>query len=276
MAPTGPVAFEILDLEGAVLRRIETQGRVGMNRATWDLRFEGPAQVELRTKAPDNPFIFEEARFQGRETRPIIHWGIGGPQRAGPIAAPGKFTVRMTANGKSYTQPFEIAKDPAIPSSDADLVESTNVQRRIVADMNESVDMINRLELMRKQIEDQLEAQKGKADRVRALQGLDKKMMDVELQLLSRTDMHSDDKWYVESYKVYMQLIWLYAEVGNGAGDVQGGAEYRPTAAAMEWLATVEKELSAARAAFRGIVEREVPAFNQGMGGRVPAITDRT
>ena len=61
----------------------------------------------------------------------------------------------------------------------------------------------------------------------RALADLDKKMLDVELQLLSRSDMNSDDKYYVEPYKIYMNLIWLNGVVGNGAGDVAGGADYR-------------------------------------------------
>ena len=36
-------------------------------------------------------------------------------------------------------------------------------------------------------------------------------MFDVELKLLSQSDMNSDDKYYVEPYKVYMNLIWLTA-----------------------------------------------------------------
>jgi hypothetical protein len=49
---------------------------------------------------------------------------------------------------------------------------------------------------------------------VTALSELDKKMLAVELQLVSRSDMNSDDKYYVEQYKVYMNLIW--PERGRG------------------------------------------------------------
>ena len=96
--------------------------------------------------------------------------------------------------------------------------------------------MINQLEVMRKQIEDQIKAQKGNAAVVKRSTELDKKMLDVELQLLSRTELHSDDKWYVEAYKVYMNLIWHYGMIGTGAGDVAGGADYRPTVASMKVL----------------------------------------
>jgi hypothetical protein len=87
--------------------------------------------------------------------------------------------------------------------------------------------------------------------------------------------MHSDDKWYVESYKVYMQLVWLSGEVGSGAGDVQGGAEYRPTDAAIEWLRSIDAELTQAAMDFGRFVESDLPAFNRAMDGRIASITDR-
>ncbi len=70
---------------------------------------------------------------------------------------------------------------------------------------------------------------------------LDQQALDVELQLLTRSDLHSDDKWFVEQYKVYLNLVWLNGTIGTGAGDVAGGADYRPTDAAMEELAGIGK-----------------------------------
>lgn len=271
-APTGPVAFEILDPSGDVIRRLEVEGRAGLNTVTWDLMYEGPAQVELRTIPPYNPYIWEEARFLGEETRPIIHWGISGPQRRGPIASPGEYTVRMRVDGEAHTRPFTVLKDPAISTSMEDIAASTRTQVRIREGMNRTVDMINRLEIMRKQIEDLEGANAGNAAALDALADLDQKMLDAELHFLSTTDLHSDDKWYVEGYKVYMQYIWLSGEVALGAGDVQGGAEYRPTDAALEWLQNIEAELAVGTQAFDTILQTEVPAFNQTWSGRLPEI----
>jgi uncharacterized protein (UPF0335 family) len=158
-----------------------------------------------------------------------------------------------------------VLKDPAIPSSDADLAESTKVQLRLRDDLNTTVDMINRLEESRKQIEDRLKASQGKA---KPLSDMDQKLMRVELMLLSRTDLHSDDKWYVEAYKVYMNLVWLNGVIGNGAGDVAGGAEYRPTDASVAVLEMIEKDLAAAKTEFTNVMEKEIPAFNRAIGGR--------
>jgi hypothetical protein len=274
-APGTPVRFEILDAQGKVLRRLETPARAGLNRATWDLRMDGARQVALRTTPPDNPHIWEEARFRGQETRPIIHWGIQGPQRTGPIAAPGKYTVRMTANAQQFTQPLEIVKDPAIPSSDADLAANTDAQVRIVNDMNQAVDLINRLEVVGKQIEDHQKANQAKADIIKELATLEQKRMAVMLQLLSRTELHSDDKWYVEQYKIYLNLIWHYGEIAAGGGDVAGGAEYRPTTASIQVLDELEKDLAKAKTDFDAFITRDLPAFNQRMTGKLAPIVER-
>ena len=84
---------------------------------------------------------------------------------------------------------------------------------------------------------------------------------------MSRTEMHSDDKWYVESYKVYQNLIWLNGVVNSGAGDVAGGADERPTDAAVGVLDGLNKELNAATAAYRMTMDRDVPAFNRTASG---------
>ena len=71
----------------------------------------------------------------------------------------------------------------------------------------------------------------------------------MELLLITKSDMQSDDKYYQEQYKVYMNLIWFNGVVGLGGGDVAGGADYRPTDASTQILDGIEKDLAAARAA---------------------------
>jgi photosystem II stability/assembly factor-like uncharacterized protein len=273
-ASAQPVAFEILDGSGAVLRRIEGPAQAGLNRITWDLRHEPPALVALRTIPPDNPHIWEEARFKGQDTRPILHWGIQQAVRIGPLAVPGRYTVRMSHAGLTALKPFEVIKDPDIQASASDLAAATAAGVRIRDGLNTSVAIINSLEVMRKQIEDLLKQQAGNKAVAQALRDLDRKMLDVELMLVTRTDIHSDDKWFVEAYKVYLNLVWLNGVVGSGAGDVQGGADYRPTDASMQILAMLEQDLAAAQLAFDAVVEKDVPAFNRAHAGRKVIIRD--
>ena len=273
-SPAAPVRIEILTSDGKVVRTTEVAASPGLNRATWDLRHDPPQQVTLRTTPPDNPHIWEEARFKDRDTRPIVHWGIQNPQRQGVLASPGKYTVRMTVDGRQHTEQFEVIRDAAISSSDADLVASTQTQLRIVSDINESVDLLNRLEVVGRQIEDQLRANQANTQLAKELRALEQQRMYVLLQLLSRTELHSDDKWYVEAYRIYLNLLWLYGEVGTGAGDVAGGAEYRPTAASLKTLAELEQQLATARGDFQRFMEETLPEFNRRFGG-VVTIADR-
>ena len=84
--------------------------------------------------------------------------------------------------------------------------------------------------------------------------------------------MMSDDKYYPEQYQVYQNLIWLNGVVGMGAGDVAGGADYKPTRASLQVLAEIERDLAKAKADFDKLMATDVPAFNAAMAGKVPAI----
>ncbi len=247
----GPLKVEIADASGAVVRTMEAPGRAGLNRLSWDMRYETPRLVALRTTPAENPNIWSEPRFNGQDTRPVTHWGLAQAQ-VGALAAPGKYTVKVTTGGQTLTQPFEILKDPQIVSSDADLVASTEMQKRIIKDLNETSDMINHLETVRRQIEDKLKTtQVGAA----SLRETDAQLASTEYKLIEKSATLSDDKYFVQAYKVYSNLIWLNGAVGTGAGDEAGGADYRPTDAQVAVLEMIEKDLAVARAEYQAMLK---------------------
>jgi hypothetical protein len=269
--PASPVVVEVLASDGEVITRNEVQGRSGLNQVSWDLTYPPPARPVLRSIPPDNPHIWNAGRWPGR-ARPVTHWGLGA-QSWQPRAAPGSYSVRLTYNGKQYSQPFEIQRDVTLPATDADLAASFRMQRDIVLAINDVTDKINRIEIMRMQVEDLRKQYAGTWAIDVALAGLYQKMYTTELHYLSRTEMHSDDKWYVEKYKLYMNLVWLLAEVGGSGGDVMGGVGYRPTNAALALLEERQAEMAAARKDFDRLMQ-EVEAFNQAYAGRVAPISD--
>lgn len=259
-----PVQIAVLDSSGKVIRDLKgPAGKKGLNRWVWDLRYP-PTLVKLRTAAPDNPFIWEEPRFRGKDSRPITHWGIEEAE-VGPVVIPGKYTVRLTVKGQSQTQPIEILQDPRIPANQADLEASLKMQLRIRSDIDKVSQMVNRIEWMRKQLEDRekmlvSENNKGQLKSARAM---DQKMKDVEYQLVSKFETNSDDKYYSEPYKIYLNLIWLNGEVGTGAGDVSGGANFRPTDASVAVLTAIEEKLAAAEADYNKLMSTAAASFNR-------------
>jgi hypothetical protein len=98
---------------------------------------------------------------------------------------------------------------------------------------------------------------------LKAVEAMDQKMQDVEYKFISRADALSDDKYYSIPEKVYLQLIWLNAEVGTGGGDVAGGVDNPPTETAVAILQTIEKDLGAALTDYQNLIEKELPAFNR-------------
>lgn len=271
-AAATPITVEVLGADGKVISTSQVTGQAGLNRTSWNLLHPGPEQPVLRSIPPDNPYIWEAGRWTARE-RPVTHWGIGA-QRWQPRAAPGKYTVRMTYNGRQQTQPFEAIRDVVLPSSDSDIAASTALQNDIVVTLNEVTDKINRIEVMRAQVEDLRKAHAADKALDSALAGIYDKMYNAELHFLSRTEMHSDDKWYVEKYKLYLNLVWLLAEVGGSGSDVAGGAGYRPTNASLSVYEDRLRELTAARADFDKLL-RDVEAFNKANAGKIAAITDK-
>ena len=270
-APAKPVEIEIVDAGGKTTRKQQVVAHQGWNGADWDLRYDAPTLVALKTTPPENPYIWDEPRFQGKDTRTITHWGIT-PQTGIPMAAPGKYQVHVTIDGNTLTQPFDVLKDPAVSTPDEDLTASTATQVRIRNSITTTSTMVNQMEIWRKQIEDQLKANTSKADITKALTDLNRKILDVELKLVSRSEMLSDDKYFPEAYKVYMNLIWLSGGVGMGASDEAGSIDYKPTDTQMQVLELIEKDLSAAAAAFDNLISTTLPAFNKSMNGKVAKI----
>jgi hypothetical protein len=136
--------------------------------------------------------------------------------------------------------------------------------------------MINTIEVMRKQLEDVQKAYRNDASKaalIKQVQDIDKKLFDVEARLLEPAQMTSDDKYFQQAYRVYMNLIWLNGEVGPGAGDVSGGADFPPTDTSVGVLETIEKDLNAAKSDYKTLMERDVPAFNRAIGGAITPLT---
>jgi photosystem II stability/assembly factor-like uncharacterized protein len=263
-APKGQVEFEILDASGKVIRKLPpVGGRAGLNRAFWDLRHEAPRSVALRTTPPEDPHIWEEPRFQNTDTRPITHWGIAQAE-TGPLAAPGKYTVRMTVDGQTSSQPFEIRLPPNSHGSESEIQSSVRLQLKVRDDISTVSDMTNQIEWMRRQLEDQTKSLKDQASKalLQSMDAIDRKLQDVEYKLITRAEALSDDKYYVTQYKLYLNLIWLNGELGGGAGDVAGSGDYGPTETANTLLFNLERELAAVQGEYKTVMEKDVPAYN--------------
>ena len=292
----------LLKSSPSLCQTLEGPKKAGLNRVKWDMRYDSPRVIALRTKAPDNPHIWDEPRFRDADSRPITHWGSK-PAEVGPIVAPGKYTVRIKVDGQMQSQPLTVVRDPRSPGSDADIEQSVATLLRIRDDISRTSDTVNNIEWLRKQLEvieailrppkkaetnkeasgndsDEDEEpniasappkplsdaqKKHREELLKGAEELDGKVLAIEHRLVSQALLNSDDKYFVEPYQVYLNLIWLNAEVGTGGGDVAGSANFAPTQTQMGLLQGYESELSSVETDYQKLLKEALPAFNRAL-----------
>ena len=263
--PARAVKIDILDDHGQLVRSFTQLGQSGLNRAAWDLHWSDLRTIQLRTVPPEDPHIWEEARFKGKDVRPITHWGMSARQQ-GPVAAPGHYQVRLSVDDVVQKADFEVMLDPRAGVTPAEAATQVAFQQRIAADVGRIADRVNLIEVQRKQLADAA-ATASPQDRAE-IEAMDRALQAVEYDYFSSVLAASDDKYFVQPYKPYYDLLWLNAEVGTGAGDVAGGARHAPTANAKALLAQYEAEAAKVDAAYDTLMARDVPAFNARLTAR--------
>ncbi len=81
----------------------------------------------------------------------------GGRRRAAGslsiLAPPGTYTVKLSAGGRELTQPLTVRKDPNSGGSEAEIEAQTGLLFDLRKDLNSAADAVNRIEVVRSQIE---------------------------------------------------------------------------------------------------------------------------
>jgi len=128
-APSGEVALEFVDQKGQTIRRVSSTDRPapGGRGAIADVWMVPPSRVT--TRAGMNRFVWD-LRYA---TPPGTGGGRGGSR--GPQVVPGKYTVRLTAEGKTYTQSLDVAMDPRSKATPAELQKQLDFSLEVMSAM---------------------------------------------------------------------------------------------------------------------------------------------
>ena len=271
-----PAKIEIVDAKGVKVRELSGPATEGQHRVTWNLQYEGPKLVELRSTPSEQPHIWEQDPYIGKDSRPVTHWGMATEQE-GPLVKPGKYTAKLTVNGHTYSQPLEVVLDPKSTATAQEIDESVDMQLRIRDEITKVAGMINRLEWMRKQLGDVHKMMSGDPSKKALLEDLHRTqeaIEKVEYRLIAKPLTLSDDKYYMAAFKVYFNLLWLNGEIGPGAGDVAGGNTFGPTDAEREELKAIEAEITTVSVEYDALLKDTLPKFNQALlhGGMTPVV----
>ena len=259
-----PVTIQIVNGNGQIIRTLSGSAHKGINRAWWDLRYPPTDEVKLRTTPKSHPHIWEENRFRGKQTREIYHWGIQ-PAKRGPLVMPGEYTVRLTADGKTMSTTLKVLKDPNTTGSLADVKAETDLWLKVYHNINTVVNMINRIELVRKQIEDMPVYFQGRSDSAEVLDLADKlnqQALHVEHQLFQKFLAAGQSKTYPAPMKLYLRFVWFAGEIGSGAGDVAGDPDYPPTSQDLAVYKLLTNRLNKTKTEFNSFMNNDVTQFN--------------
>jgi len=100
---------------------------VGMHRLNWDLRYPDPPALN---------YGYNGTLLDYREYTLNWHALPGLTYRStlvGPMVLPGTYTAKLTVNGRSYSQTFDVVADPRVPVTLAGLTAQFRLQQRMVA-----------------------------------------------------------------------------------------------------------------------------------------------
>ncbi|MEJ2184407.1 MAG: glycosyl hydrolase [Gemmatimonadota bacterium] len=255
------VTVSILDGNGAVVRRFvgtpadttqsgEAQGygrraprpptvHTGLNRFEWDLRYPGATT------------------FEG-----MITWSAR-PQ-SGPKAPPGRYTVRMTANGVTETQPLEVRMDPRLKGVTA---EDLREQFALASEIRDATSAANQavidIRALRKAVEagmDTVKQHGASGARLRRLEHAVQPLLDgtreIE-QALYQTKNRSGQDPLNFPIKLNNRLAALRRSVETG--------DAKPTAGAYRVFRQLKEQLDQQLNELDHVVDARLPGVNSAL-----------
>jgi len=192
-APKGETAIEILDASGKRVRKYssaklpdpdeppdpddekqkkEIEPEAGLNRFVWDLCYDS---------APRVPGYY------------LYEYGKGAK---GPVALPGRYTVKLTVDGKSHEAAFVLKLDPRIKTPQEDIEKQFSLLSRLHRDLSHVYDTVNQMRDVRqqlKQMKERLPGTEAAKKVAAAADALDAKIAAVQDELIDLRITSNED-----------------------------------------------------------------------------------
>ncbi|MHB8653183.1 MAG: WD40/YVTN/BNR-like repeat-containing protein [Terriglobia bacterium] len=256
---SGPVTLEILDSTGRLVRRYSSADQpevseaelaktsdiplywirmpkilsagAGMHRWVWDLHY--PAPESQRHEYPISAVPHDTPRL------PL-----------GPTAVPGLYTVRLTANGQTYTVPLTLKMDPRVKTTPGGLEQQFQMETRLARMMNQSYEATRQARSVREQLQKLTPQASGPAGA--AVAALDKKVAEIL----------GAPRGFLAPVSPAPTLSKVGGEIGTLYG-LAGGADAAPTAPQVAAMAEVEREFAGIIKSWDEIKSTDIPGLNR-------------
>jgi photosystem II stability/assembly factor-like uncharacterized protein len=250
-APTDKITLEILDGKGSPIRKFTSiqadanadpkeparkdmslPASVGLNRFVWNLQLEQPTGVPGA--------IYME-----------------GAKLTGTTVVPGTYTVRLTAMGKSMSEPLQVKLDPTITTSQSDLEKQFDLAVKISDRISQAHETVNHIRYIRAQLQSLQERLSGAPQSkqiVSSAKSLGEKISAVEDALFQVHKTAEKDSFnYGGRLNDMFIALHEYVEQADAA----------PTAAMYEVFKYLDQQLQQQLSLWRSISDTDIRAFNR-------------
>lgn len=248
-----PITLEILDQKGQVVRRYPPRNPPQEEGPEGGEEFRPQQARNLPAEAGINRFVWD-LRYEGASRVP--HSPLWAGSTEGPEALPGAYQVRLTVNGKAYTSPLEVKRDPRTTASSQDMEKQFDLLIKIRDRVTQTHDAVNQIRNIREQItalNKRLEKDPHAKVVADAGKQLDKKMTEVE-EVLIQTKAKSNQDVLNYPIRLNNHLVAL--------GGVVGSADSAPTQASYQVFEMLSKQLDEQLAKWKQILAVDVPAYD--------------
>jgi photosystem II stability/assembly factor-like uncharacterized protein len=258
----GDLTLEVLDAEGKVIRKLSSkkekdeedpdgpdapeedekkaalEREEGINRAVWDLRYEGAKVIKGAKVDAGNP-------------------------KQGPLVNPGEYVLRLTLRDGdkkvSREVKVEVRGDPRAPTSRTDLDEQLQMALRVRDDISRLTETVNQLRAVRKQLKSQaalLKEDEKAADYRKAGKALLEKLDRLEEKLHNpKAEVTYDILAMKGGAQLYSQLAYLFELLKEADG--------APTQGFREVYAEESAKLKRLREEWDALVKVDVARLNE-------------
>ena len=259
------VSLEILDGE-KVLRRFTNEKRdeKGDEKPAEDV--DDPAEKPLAPVAGLNRFSWDLRGLAPSLVLKAVLWG----SKDGPLVAPGRYGVRVTAFGETRTASVEVVPNPAVKVSREELARQASLLAELTAALSRTHETVRTLRDVRAQVVaiDSRAKKSGAGWSVAgAATALEKRLLAAESALVNPKLKSPQD---VLNFPPALdhQIVGLVSAVSS--------ADAPPTAGALAYWNELKGTLSTAERAARDVLHAGVAGFNEALAAAgIPPVVAR-
>jgi photosystem II stability/assembly factor-like uncharacterized protein len=261
-APARRVALDILDSTGAVIRSFPSDTTtprdstkrdstlVKKDSTTPDDDFFGPRVTHPSRAAGLNRLNWDLTYEPAVSFPKMILWGAG---TQGPTALPGRYSARLTVDGRTYTKPIVVTRNPMLADvSDADLRAQFDLGIKVRNKLTEADSAVIRARELNRQITDRVSKASDATLKTTGTRIADT-VSDIESHIYQVKNQSGQDP-----LNFPIQINNRIADLGR----VVNSGEGRPTASAATLFTEYSKILAVQTTRFQRVLSTDLPSFN--------------